>query len=1302
MASLNALSQELSQFETNLKSGNLPPGSQDMSVIATFAGRIAKIDGDRGPLLEKLSSVTADLLKLLATPPQPIPEVKSGKDAKSSSSAAPTSVPSSTPARKITKVDNVEQACTEIIKKHDAKFSQEMYWLHFSYNPANKPSRDYSASGYESARTLWKVFLNPKKDYFAHVFERVFEMAKKYGLLLDGKINIQARSLKASIHDPCEPKFVIYFRESTSELTKIKLKEFIDLVEQEFSRAEIQEMGCDQGTREVWVEKSSEPLRYEKKEALQWGPSFTKMRNKLIYFSQGGFSESGRDALVRFDFDAEKMNELFEGVNFYRYKNETDPFGDVELRDSYLTQIPKSYARHWLKQKMLCMTQDEQREFFESSILPHFSEANGNDLLPLFELYASGMVAKDFAFLEKLKTDCSSEEATRMLEDPKVECWQWILRYSKGAELWLCIRKEETRAGFEIETYPLNDDPQVAIRELQNAGFQNLISPFTNRVLQTKKSYEPPFILEPMQQVFLLSELEALDKPATKALISTLYAVGSSSSRTKSLPQIGFQAVSGDRFSRLPADDHFLQKAKKRIIAWTEERKKTDRYYEAKPLKASAFEKIKEQRRLSSVSRQIELAKAKLEKNEVSDEEVSVCSGKTVAQLRSMKIQETYEMIQQFDEKKIANVLGVSEVQIKNWLVESEKELWLNDMLTELGGAYSEKRTKMPLGKLHAYLIDLRIFLRECEKHVALFTKPMQLLKMHNLLMNLDLLEPEPYVDLTPFKKLCQDLIEQMLEHMKRTRLHSLVQLTGADSVHGNLREIIAKKVYGLAMTVRDPATGVERHLVSVAKSIHPKEYINHVRVQAVTTLQVIEEILVDVTSYDAKKAKLSEHMVKFCDCNRYQLKSALTLLKAKLETLIKRQEKRLKLVELGIGFEPAAFFHGTPQLDTIFQIATTAIRPAHGKSFYGAFVSTFPAMLMYGEAMIGVPASHAFSSDLQGHVDIDANLPAFRHHVRRQGRGGIPFQPRTQPLFFPDKMAWGPFEHATKEKWIGLKDPITMNSKMNELTKRFYQAFESALFAFYQNFCQSGGVPLDLAEYHKFEAKLISLLEKNHLLFSFVPDKKDKATGSWACQIEDVAAQRRGQYKPFDAKELQECLKRVQSLEPFQAELSKKAAEFLSLVYKKLEPESSSSSSSSSSGFVNAIKNLAGFGAQFEVVASRAFPQAPYIIVIDEEELLSTFFANKQMWKTARRENRAHKFKDVQAEYLAAFGTTFGTNAKSHKNTPAEQEKAVLEKSKELHTLLVDTHVVSLMEQLIEFDFTTKEGVRVLSNWNK
>jgi len=1195
----------------------------------------------------------------------------------------------------------VVQAFTEVLDAASALHSKGMYWFDFTFNPTQEKTIFQGATSYEEGKNQWQLFLNPKKEYVASVLEAVLKVAKDNGIQLQGRVNCQDQ-LRRGLNDPTDTKIMLHFSDDAKDCAKAKFKGFVELLEQKFDANAIEELACDKGKREDWVEKEPDSKQFVKRESLQFGPAFTNMRNKLIFYSQGPQAE--RQKFAKTSYDGEKMLSLFEGKNSYLYKGESDPFGikTVALPSSIGALPPKGYVTNWLFGKMKNMPKDEMCALFMECVRPHISQDNSGHVMPLFEFFVTEKLKSDFTFLEQLKTDCTYDEAEKFLMRPQVEANQWMLRYSKSQKEWIVARKEETKDGFVVVQHKAGSEEAEILQNLQFAKLQNLITTFLKKVIPSAPLPEAPFQPDPLQQIFLLSQLEALDKPSVKALVEVVLTQDVSFSSTSAAkPTVKMLQVEGERSTRLPTDDFFLDKAVARMIKWTEDQK-----IALEKMNKKDKEVYLERARQSSVIRLYEIAAAKLDKSSVTAYEVAGVTGRSVASLNAMRLQEVYKKVGSFDFKKIAQEASLSDYEVRLFLIESEKEVWLNNVLTELGGSYTEERKDVPLAELHPYLVDLHLFLEQCAKNTHLFSKPMQILKLHNLKRNLDLLNPLPAVSLEPFKVRCDELINRLIDGLSRTRKSALISLTQADSTPKELRDLIAKKTFSLAMTITNPFSHAPAYTYSQARGIHPKEHIEMVRQKAEETIVVVDEILANVSNYEAKQEKLPESIKHFCDHNRHDLHAALTVIRAKLKNMVMRQTRRLKLVDLGVGHEPAVYFHGTPGLETAMQIATTAIRPAHGKSFYGAFMSTFPAMLMYGDAIVGTTQTAALTSDVG-----TATSHGGRHRFRGQLLGGG----RQMPLFMPDKRDDVMSGFRPKEKWIGLQDPIGINPKINELKDQLYKTLFQVLHARYVSFCEKTKAKVNEKEFSQFEAELLASFEKKHLLFSFKESNSDPSKGVWTAVIEDTYSVGNGQYINFGESQFKAHLAQIRCLKDFKADLEQQTKEFIEQVALQLVPEQKSQNSGSQGSgsnaqsqglmsFLGSLLSQAGASshAQYQerpllIPGGRGVPYSHYLIAIDEEPALSKYFLNPMAFPSARHGNQVHKLDHIKDEYRRALGAK---SSPIPSTVPDSEAKKIQSKMNQITELFVETHVVPLMEQMIEGDFSTQEGVRVLTRW--
>lgn len=181
-------------------------------------------------------------------------------------------------------------------------------WRHFSIGE-NEP--------YKDPESQWKVFVNPRSSEFLSTLDRTLRVLKKHNISVEGKIvaddTIKRHSDFTVLQDPCEPKFFLYFRGPHGEE---EFKRAMKILEKEFKDADL--IAAPQGQRDR-----------NGKMVPQWGPSFTKNRNNLFFYTQGGFTESGRDHYLALGM--EQLAQQFEGENFYLHKGYKDPLESLPV-----------------------------------------------------------------------------------------------------------------------------------------------------------------------------------------------------------------------------------------------------------------------------------------------------------------------------------------------------------------------------------------------------------------------------------------------------------------------------------------------------------------------------------------------------------------------------------------------------------------------------------------------------------------------------------------------------------------------------------------------------------------------------------------------------------------------------------------------------------------------------------------------------------------------------------------------------------------------------------------------------------
>ena len=171
---------------------------------------------------------------------------------------------------------------------------------------------------------MWKVFLNPKKEYFFPILDIVMDSLKNEPVVIAKTLSTPFTKRKPNrppiINSPHDPKIVLYFVGKDSADAKKSLVKQVNLI-----LKNIPENMID------IIAENCEFVYIDDERMNQCGPSFTKKLNQLIFYSQGGFTESNREKIVNMAqmMGKKANNELakeFDGENFYKYIGESDPF----------------------------------------------------------------------------------------------------------------------------------------------------------------------------------------------------------------------------------------------------------------------------------------------------------------------------------------------------------------------------------------------------------------------------------------------------------------------------------------------------------------------------------------------------------------------------------------------------------------------------------------------------------------------------------------------------------------------------------------------------------------------------------------------------------------------------------------------------------------------------------------------------------------------------------------------------------------------------------------------------------------
>lgn len=652
---------------------------------------------------------------------------------------------------------------------------------------------------------------------------------------------------------------------------------------------------------------------------------------------------------------------------------------------------------------------------------------------------------------------------------------------------------------------------------------------------------------------------------------------------------------------------------------------------------------VQQQRRYeSSTQRHRTLAKAFLKKEDITDAEVARFASMSLPSYRAMKIQEAYQELGSFDAERIATKLGLTAGELSCWLSDAELEVWLNTQLMQLGADVDLDGLSLPQDQraLRVQIADLSVFLTACENNVSCFVKPFQVLKLYNLKKNLELLQGVSEVDVGALKSKCDQLLEKTIDQLSMVRKAALIGLLQAPSTPFELRQ----KIYARLFSVVKSVDGERVAINSPGKTTHTQ--IMEIKNQAKEVRDSIKKAICQRTEYAAFKAKLPVSICEFLDSvttGERDFSAALELIIKKLDNVIERQEKRLRDLFLGLDVRLPRYFHATQEIETLGAIIATGIRPSQGSSYYGAFVSTFPGMLRYGKIVVGLTEELAFDSKLgKGRSVAGSEVPLFIPDIADVSRSVLHDQKR--------------------EKWIGFEGEVYSNRQAKEEKRRFLAAFSFALKALYDQ-CQSVAHPgVSLEEYQQVEAQALAKLEASHLTFVRGNNRM------WKAQVKETTSFWSQKYVDVDAAQLTALFKSLEA-NSLTAYLQTQILALLAQMkcYWHL-------------AYSNRASSFRTDGA-IEFEGGGQLPRTPYLIALDDETSLREYFADATKWVT--RAGRATAYTVLQVKEF--YKRMQANNADSEEVTD-----------------YLSTHVIPMMEQLIEFDFMSQNGVQVLKEWTE
>jgi hypothetical protein len=214
------------------------------------------------------------------------------------------------------------------------------YWLFFYNNNSNNNIKNLLGKNNHgwgpTSKSLFTIFFNVKAKYLQSLLELLIDILSPMDIF--GKFNHTIGRENDSTKYLKMPKLVLYFfyPDETHQKPLANIHKYIMIILENISDEMIDKIACD-------------CYFHDEDKEIACGQSFTLPINKLMFFSHGGYSESGREQIVSdTQLEAhEKIDELkkkFDGENFYKFK------GTEELEILY---YQKKYYKYKYKYKTL-------------------------------------------------------------------------------------------------------------------------------------------------------------------------------------------------------------------------------------------------------------------------------------------------------------------------------------------------------------------------------------------------------------------------------------------------------------------------------------------------------------------------------------------------------------------------------------------------------------------------------------------------------------------------------------------------------------------------------------------------------------------------------------------------------------------------------------------------------------------------------------------------------------------------------------------------------------------------------------
>lgn len=685
----------------------------------------------------------------------------------------------------------------------------------------------------------------------------------------------------------------------------------------------------------------------------------------------------------------------------------------------------------------------------------------------------------------------------------------------------------------------------------------------------------------------------------------------------------------------------------------------------------------------ASIEKQEAEAKAHLKKgfnDPISDEEVAAYHNISLAEYKNKCIAETWYAICRdnptqpvnFSLEQVSSRLQLAPSEVQGWLDKGEELLALQEKLSLFGTRLSstrgaEEEFRLDTEDKNSLLDETERLLTGIEKYRESFAKPYSIIKLYTIVSHLQALttmsetSEEEKQRAGGLSEQATKIFGELLHRMNLKRQGLVWELMNARNTPEELRTKIGGMLWGVSKLT---GSYFPQITITAAAPTRSEVYIRAIIDKAQAVVSILNSPPVDAE-------KLPKTIKEFYDKNP----GAVELLKQKLQHVINRQHARLRLLEQGETVDLPLFYHATSQANTLFSIATTGIRPTQA-TFYGAFVSTHPAMLRYGGVIVGLPERAAFSSSLS--------------------------QQRGSPVLIPDKQSVerSIFQDPTREKWAAFENIVSINGQERKMTSQFLDFFLLAISTLFLGDCE-------MSQKAYILETLRAKVEESKIMMEYVPDPQRPEQGFWKPVLE-------GRDKKYSSMTLEHIQMILEKCDPIVRDRVPAITlnELLRSIV-NLYNEGTKSPLASYDEDAQAIR----------LFASRSMPLHPYFFAFDDELEIENFLKGDTQWK-ARQETKIDNFFRYVRELLAKqlpipehFIEETAVSITSLREQISKQLPIPMlsitendsEETKKRKTEInaqreqwLNLHCIPLFEQLIEFDLQSPDGGPILLSWNR